>query len=87
MHRIALATLAVALLSPRAVLGTVLTLNDALERARREAPGVLAARLRSDEARGRLAGHPFFCAITLWSRPQAVGGSQIAASRRTSTRA
>jgi cobalt-zinc-cadmium efflux system outer membrane protein len=56
MHRISLATLAVAVLSPTAVLGTVLTLDDALERARREAPAVVAARLRPDEARGRLAG-------------------------------
>lgn len=56
MNSISRAALAVALLSPRAVLGTVLTLEDALERARREAPGVLAARLRPDEARGRLAG-------------------------------
>src|SRR5262245_31237764 len=50
------ATLAVAVLSPRAVAGTVLTLDTALERARREAPAVLAARLQPDEARGRLAG-------------------------------
>jgi cobalt-zinc-cadmium efflux system outer membrane protein len=50
------AALAAAVLSPRAVLGTVLTLDDALERARRQAPAVLAARLGADEARGRLAG-------------------------------
>jgi cobalt-zinc-cadmium efflux system outer membrane protein len=56
MTRTAWAALAVAFLSPRAVLGTVLTLDDALERARRDAPAILAARLRPDEARGRLAG-------------------------------
>ncbi|HJQ82854.1 MAG TPA: TolC family protein [Candidatus Binatia bacterium] len=56
MHRIPVATLAVAVCSPTAVLGTVLTLDGALERARREAPAVLAARLRPDEGRGRLAG-------------------------------
>jgi cobalt-zinc-cadmium efflux system outer membrane protein len=50
------AALAVALLSPGAALGTVLTLDDALERARREAPALLVARLRPEEARGRLAG-------------------------------
>jgi cobalt-zinc-cadmium efflux system outer membrane protein len=56
MMRISRAALAVALLSPRAVLGTVLTLGDALERARQGAPAIVAARLRPDEARGRLAG-------------------------------
>ncbi len=56
MNRISMAALGVALLSSRPVLGTVLTLDDALARARREAPAVVAARLRPDEARGRLAG-------------------------------
>src|SRR5262245_22424002 len=48
-------TFAVVLLGPYTALGTVLTLEDALDRARRGAPAVLAARLRPDEARGRLA--------------------------------
>src|SRR6185503_18540724 len=56
MHRISKAALCAAVLSSRPVLGTVLTLDDALARARREAPAVVAARLRPDEARGRLAG-------------------------------
>jgi cobalt-zinc-cadmium efflux system outer membrane protein len=58
--RISGAALAVALISPRAVFGTVLTLDDALERARREAPAIMTARLRPDEARGRLAGASVF---------------------------
>jgi cobalt-zinc-cadmium efflux system outer membrane protein len=56
MRRTLRATLAVVLLHPPAVSATVLTLDDALERARRAAPALLAARLRADEARGRLAG-------------------------------
>lgn len=56
MVRTLWAALGVALCSPHVVLGTVLTLDDALARARREAPTILAARLRPDEARGRLAG-------------------------------
>ena len=56
MTRTLRAALVVALLSPRPVFATVLTLDDALARARREAPTLLAAGLRTDEARGRLAG-------------------------------
>jgi cobalt-zinc-cadmium efflux system outer membrane protein len=56
MNRMPWAALAVVLCSPGMVRGTVLTLDDALERARHAAPGVLAARLRPEEARGRLAG-------------------------------
>jgi cobalt-zinc-cadmium efflux system outer membrane protein len=35
---------------------TVLTFNDALERARQSSPAVVAARMRIDEARGRVIG-------------------------------
>jgi outer membrane protein, heavy metal efflux system len=54
MKRMSWAALVVAVSSPPAS-GTVLTLEDALERARREAPAILAARLRVVEAGGRLA--------------------------------
>ncbi len=43
MNRISWAAAAVALLSLRAVLGTVLTFDDALDRSRHHAPTVLAA--------------------------------------------
>jgi cobalt-zinc-cadmium efflux system outer membrane protein len=57
MVRVPLAAAAAAvLLVPGPVSATVLTFEDALDRARREAPAVVAARLRPDEARGRLAG-------------------------------
>ena len=57
MLRISLAAAsAVVLLAARPGFGTVLTFDGALDRARREAPAILAARLRPDEARGRLAG-------------------------------
>jgi cobalt-zinc-cadmium efflux system outer membrane protein len=57
MLRIPLAAAsAVVLLAARPGLGTVLTFDGVLERARREAPAILAARLRPEEARGRLAG-------------------------------
>ena len=56
MKRISLAALCAAVLSSRPVLGTVLTFDGALERARRDAPAVVAARLRPDETRERLAG-------------------------------
>jgi cobalt-zinc-cadmium efflux system outer membrane protein len=36
--------------------GIALTLDDALERARQSAPAIVAARMRSDEARGRVVG-------------------------------
>ncbi|MFN8545558.1 MAG: TolC family protein [Candidatus Binatia bacterium] len=57
MFRIPLAAASVVVvLAARPGLGTVLTFDGALERARREAPAILAARLRPEEARGRLAG-------------------------------
>src|SRR5690348_3920154 len=56
MLRIPMAASAVVLFAARPVLGTVLTFDGALERARQEAPAILAARLRPDEARGRLVG-------------------------------
>jgi cobalt-zinc-cadmium efflux system outer membrane protein len=55
MVRASWAALGAVLLSSHAASGAVLTLDDALARARREAPAVLAARLRGDEAGGRLA--------------------------------
>src|SRR5689334_6073282 len=36
--------------------GITLTLDDALERARQSAPAIVAARMRIDEARGRVVG-------------------------------
>lgn len=66
MNRISMAALGVAVLSSRPVLGTVLTYDDALERARRDAPAIVAARLRPDEARGRLAG------VSAWLRDNPV---------------
>jgi cobalt-zinc-cadmium efflux system outer membrane protein len=57
MVRIPLAAAsAVVMLAARPVFATVLTFDGALDRARREAPAILAARLRPDDARGRLAG-------------------------------
>ncbi len=76
--RISGAALAAALISPQAVFGTVLTLDDALERARREAPAILAARLRPDEARGRLAG----ASVLLHDNPVA----ELTGGRRDSDR-
>src|SRR5262245_58007400 len=71
MKLVSRATLAVALFTPHAVHATVLTLDDALARARREAPAAQVARLRPDEARGRLTGASIF----LHDRPGAEAGA------------
>ena len=58
MHRLAVPTglLLLASLSLNAQQQTSLTFQDVLARARASAPAVVAARLRIDEARGRVAG-------------------------------
>lgn len=56
MHRISVSLLFLALPVFAQQQPVPLTLDDALERVRRSAPAVVAARMRIDEARGRVAG-------------------------------
>jgi cobalt-zinc-cadmium efflux system outer membrane protein len=84
MHRInGLAGLVLLLALPVAAQeqGITLTLDDALERARQSAPAIVAARMRGDEARGRVAGAslPFSTNPTV----EVEGGRRSGTSRST----
>ena len=80
MNRALLMTVGIlSILWPAAVIGqeNALTLEEALERARRRAPGILAARDRIAEARGRLVG----ASILMQSNPVV----EVLAGRRGSS--
>ena len=78
MHRISKAALCAAVLSSRPVLGTVLTLDDALARARRESPAIVTARLRPDEALCVLARGSFVRHLRVRARnPRAAPATEL----------